>query len=176
MFSFPARAFPYKDFHIFGARISNIEIIILVLTFLCAVLLNLWISRSRQGMAIRAIAYSAKIPPLLGIHVDRMSAATMAIGGMLAGLSGTLMTVWVSGMAVSTGHSFLLKGFAIVVLGGVGSIRGCVLAAFILAFAETGIVAFGAGNLRDLAAFSLIVLILLFRPQGLFGTRSAMRA
>lgn len=176
VFSFPLGAFEFRKYDLLIATAFNIEIIIFAAAVVGAVALNYWIMRTRQGMAIRAIAFSPRIAPLLGVKVDNMAALTMAVSGALAGLSGTLMVVWTSGMDISTGHSLLLRAFAIVVLGGVGSVKGCVLAAFLLAIVETGIVAAGYGSLRDAAAFSLIILVLLFRPQGLFGTGRAMRA
>lgn len=176
VFSFPLRAFTFVEYDLVFAKAFNIEIVIFVVALASAFALNFWIMRTRQGMAIRAIAYSPRIAPLLGVRVDNMAALTMAVSGALAGLSGTLMAIWTSGMDVSTGHSLLLRAFAIVVLGGVGSVKGCVLAAFLLAAVETGIVAAGYGSMRDAAAFSLIILVLLFRPQGLFGTGRAMRA
>lgn len=176
VFSFPSTSFAFRQYELGFVTISNIEMIIVGASSLVAILMNAWIKYSSQGMAIRAIAFSPTIPSVLGIRVNYMAAMTMAVSGALAGLAGVLLEVWVSGMAVSTGHSFLLKAFAIVVLGGVGSVSGCVLAAYILAFVETAIVAYGSGSLRDVAAFALIIVILLFRPQGLFGVGRAVRA
>jgi branched-chain amino acid transport system permease protein len=175
VFSIGSATFTIQAYHVFGVQVTNIQIIIVATSLVVAWALSLWVAKTRHGIAVRAIAFSPPIPAMYGVNVARVAAATMAVSGALAGLAGVLLCVWVSGMDVSTGHSFLLKGFAIVVVGGVGSIKGGVLAAFILAFAETGVAAYGPGGLRDAVAFVLIILILLVRPQGIFGRQRAVR-
>jgi branched-chain amino acid transport system permease protein len=169
-------SFTVERYSVGSVSIPNIGIVIVVVTLLVAVALDQWIRRSHGGMAVRAIAFSSSVPALLGVNVTRVAAATMFVSGALAGLAGVLLGVSTSGLEVGTGHSYLLKGFAIVVLGGVGSIRGGLIAAYIVGAAETAIVAYGPGGLRDAVAFGLILVVLLFRPQGLLGQRRSVRA
>lgn len=169
-------SFEVERYHVGSVSIPNIGIVIVIVAIVCAFALDQWIRRSHGGMAVRAIAFSPTVPALLGVNVTRMAMATMFVSGALAGLAGVLLGVSTSGLEVGTGHAYLLKGFAVVVLGGVGSIRGALLAAYLVGIAETGIVAYGPGGLRDAVAFGLILVVLLFRPQGLLGQTRSVRA
>jgi branched-chain amino acid transport system permease protein len=100
----------------------------------------------------------------------------MFVAGLLAGLAGVLLAVNIGGEDVTVGQDYLLTAFAILIVGGVGSVRGAIAAAYLIAIAETAVVAYGPSNWRDGVAFLLILLILLVRPQGLFARRRFERA
>jgi branched-chain amino acid transport system permease protein len=87
-----------------------------------------------------------------------------------------LLAVNIAGQDIATGEYYLLTAFAILIVGGVGSIRGAMLAAYLIAIAETAVVAYGPAEYRDGVAFLLILLVLLVRPQGLFARRRFQRA
>lgn len=169
-------AFSIHTYHIGSLSISNIQILIIVVAVLIGLALDLWVSRSRQGRAVRGIAFDPAICGLLGVNVGRLAIMTMAVSGALAGLAGVLLGVETSGQDVTVGHSYLLKGFAVIIVGGVGSIRGGMIAAYMLAAGETAMIAYGPGGFADAVAFALIVLVLLVRPQGLLGRVRAQRA
>lgn len=156
-------------------RITNIEIIILAVTLVVALALALWIRRSRYGRAIRAVAFDPGTSELMGINVNVLAGATMFISGALAGLAGVLLAVNISGETVAVGETYMLTAFAILIVGGVGSIGGAVLAAYLVAIAQTAVVAYGPSQYRDGVAFLLILLVLLLRPQGLFARRRFQR-
>jgi branched-chain amino acid transport system permease protein len=155
-----------------GLRVTNLEVLIIVVALALGIGLAIFVRRSRHGRALRALAHDPYTCGLLGISPERMAIATMFVSGALAGTAGVLLTMQQSAIEAHSWEPLLLKGFAVIVLGGVGSVWGAILAAYVLALAEIGTVVYVSGSLRDGVAFALILLLLLFRPQGLF-TRTA---
>jgi branched-chain amino acid transport system permease protein len=162
--------------HIFGLRITNLEIVIIVMAFVLSTALALFVSRSRHGRALRALAEDPYACGLVGISPARMSIATMFVSGALAGCAGLLLAVQQSGVDPRSGDPLLLKAFAVIILGGVGSVPGAIIAAFILAFAEVMTQVHINGSYTDGVAFLLIFVLLLVRPQGLFAQTAWKRA
>jgi branched-chain amino acid transport system permease protein len=176
VFSPGAAAFAVHAYDLGPVRVTNIQIIIVVAAVLVAVALDRWIRRSRHGRAIRAVAYSPGTAELMGVNVNLVAAGTMFLSGALAGLAGVLLAVNLSGQDVATGEYYMLTAFAILIVGGVGSIRGAIVAAYLIAFAETAVVAYGPAQYRDGVAFLLILVVLLLRPQGIFARARFQRA
>jgi branched-chain amino acid transport system permease protein len=133
--------------------------------------LYLWLSRTRAGRAIRAIAVEPKSARLVGIDVPKMSALAFAIGGTVTAMGGALLSTYLT-LDASTGVLFTLKALVIVIMGGVGDLRGTIVAALLLGLLETFVAAYIDPGLTLAAAYLLFVLILLFRPQGLFGRKA----
>lgn len=171
-----AGSFHVHSYTLGSARITNIQIIIVVVAVIVAVAMDVWVRRSRQGRAVRSVAYDGVTSSLMGVNVNLVAAGTMFVAGLLAGLAGVLLAVNIGGEDVTTGQDYMLTAFAILIVGGVGSIRGAVASAYLIAAAETAVVAYGPANWRDGVAFALILLILLVRPQGLFARRRFERA
>ncbi|MCW3064040.1 MAG: amino acid transporter permease [Solirubrobacterales bacterium] len=169
-------AFHVHVWHAIGLRITNIEVIIVAVTVVVASALDLWVRRSRHGRAVRAVAYDPTTSGLLGVNVNGLAAATMFVSGALAGLAGVLLAVNISGEEVGVGQTYMLTAFAILIVGGVGSIRGAICAAYLIAIAETAVIAYGPASYRDAVAFLLILLVLLVRPQGIFSRGRFLRA
>jgi branched-chain amino acid transport system permease protein len=136
----------------------------------------LWIQRSRMGRAMRALAYDAPTSGLMGISEGRMSALAMAISGATAGVAGVFLTVYLDSVTADSGSDLLLRAFAVVVLGGVGSMWGTLIGAFVLAGGETLVTATTSGIWTSAVSFALIIVVLLVRPSGLFGKVKGMRA
>lgn len=176
VFSPGADIFEVTSYNALGLRITNIEIVILVTCLIATTALALWIKTSRQGRAVRAVAYSPGTAGLMGINVRSVGLRTMFLSGALAGLAGLLLAIRISGQTVETGNTYMLAAFAILVVGGVGSLMGAAIAAYVIALAQTLVVAWGASGFRDGVAFALIFLVLIARPQGLFARRKAERA
>lgn len=130
----------------------------------------LWLSRSRAGMSIRAIAVAPDSARLVGINVPRLSAIAFALGGAVTATGGTLISTFLT-LDASTGVIFTLKALVIVIMGGVGDMRGTIVAALLLGVLETFVAAVIDPGLTLAAAYLMFILILLFRPQGLFGRR-----
>jgi branched-chain amino acid transport system permease protein len=137
---------------------------------MCA-LLYLWLNRSRPGMAVRAVAVSPQASGLVGINVERVSALAFALGGAVTAVGGTLLSMFLT-MDASIGVLFTMKALIIVILGGVGDVRGVIVAALILGLAETTVASLIDPGLSLAAAYLIFILVLLFRPQGLFGRRT----
>ncbi|GIX14529.1 MAG: branched-chain amino acid ABC transporter permease [Paracoccaceae bacterium] len=130
----------------------------------------LWLARTRTGMAIRAIAVAPESARLVGIDVARLSALAFALGGAVTAAGGTLISSFLT-LDASTGVIFTLKALVIVIMGGVGDVRGTIVAAVMLGLLETFVATVLDPGLTLAAAYLLFVVILLFRPQGLFGRR-----
>lgn len=147
-----------------------------VVAFLCAVglcaALFIWMNLSRAGMVIRAVAVSPESARLVGIDVPRLSAIAFALGGAVTAVGGAVLSTYLT-LDASTGVIFTMKALIIVIMGGVGDIRGTIVAALILGLGETLVASLIDPGLTLAAAYGLFILILLFRPQGLFGRRQA---
>ena len=158
-----------------GLVISNIDVVIFVSSLLVAALLHWGITRSKYGRSIRALAADPVTAGLMGINVNRTAIATMFLSGALAGLAGTLLAFNSSGMTVATGEAYMISAFAILIVGGVGSIVGAVIVSFALAIAQTAVVVYGPTEYQTGVAFGLILIFLIFRPQGLFAKQLGAR-
>jgi branched-chain amino acid transport system permease protein len=134
--------------------------------------LYVWLNRSNAGLAVRAVAVSPLAAGLVGINVERISALAFAVGGMITAMGGVLISTFVT-LDPSFGVIFTMKALIIVIMGGVGDIRGAVVAALLLGVVETAVATLIDPGLTLAAAYLIFLLVLLFRPQGLFGRRSA---
>ena len=152
-----------------GVVVSYMQLVIFAVTFLAMVGLTLFISRSRMGRACRACAEDLKMANLLGINTNNIIALTFVIGAALAALAAVLLGMQYGVINPSIGFLAGIKAFTAAVLGGIGSIPGAVLGGLLLGVAE----AFGADifgdQYKDVVSFSLLVLVLLFRPTGILG-------
>lgn len=138
---------------------------------LCAAL-YLWLNHSRPGLTMRAIAVSPDSARLVGIDVNRYSAMAFALGGAVTAVGGALLSAYLT-LDASTGVIFTLKALIIVIMGGVGDVRGTIVAALLLGVIETLVASLIDPGLTLAAAYALFIIVLLFRPQGLFGRRQA---
>ncbi|GGM24697.1 high-affinity branched-chain amino acid transport system permease protein BraD [Pseudomonas asuensis] len=152
-----------------GVVISYMQILIFVVTLLAMLGLTLFISRSRLGRACRACAEDIKMANLLGINTNNIIALTFVIGAALAAVAAVLLGMQYGVINPSLGFLAGIKAFTAAVLGGIGSIPGAMLGGLVLGVAE----AFGADifgdQYKDVVAFTLLVLVLLFRPTGILG-------
>lgn len=146
-----------------------------VVAFGCAALLcaalYLWLNVSRAGMAIRAVSVSPENARLVGIDVPKLSARAFALGGAVTAVGGAVISTFLT-LDASTGVMFTMKALIIVIMGGVGDVRGTILAALVLGVGETFVASVIDPGLTLVAAYALFILILLFRPQGFFGRKS----
>jgi branched-chain amino acid transport system permease protein len=132
--------------------------------------LYLFLTHTRTGQAIRATGQNARAARVLGIDTARVYAMTFAIGAALAGATGALVAILYSFSPV-VGGSMTMKAFVVVVLGGLGSIRGAIVAGIMLGVAENVVSGLLVPGYRDAVSFVLLVLILVLRPRGIFGNR-----
>jgi branched-chain amino acid transport system permease protein len=134
--------------------------------------LYLWLHGTRSGLALRAVSVNPAAAGLVSINVTRASALAFALGGAVTAAGGVLLSMFLT-FDASLGVVFTLKALIIVILGGVSDIRGTILAAFILGLAETTVASLVDPGLTLAAAYLLFMAILLVRPEGLLGRRSA---
>lgn len=153
----------------FQASLSYMQLIIFVTTFLCMSALTLFISKSKLGRACRAVAEDIKMASLLGINTNRVISATFVIGAALAAVAGLLLGLYYGVANPHIGFIAGLKAFTAAVLGGIGSIPGAMLGGIILGLTESLTAAYISSEWKDAVSFSLLVLILLFKPTGLLG-------
>ena len=151
-----------------GARIRTIQVVLLLISALALVALNLWLERSRSGKAMRAVAEDATTAKLLGINSEAVVRLAFLLSGMLAGLGGGLIGVSVSLAGPYFGISYGLKGLAVLVLGGLGSVPGAIVGGLVMGLAEALIPA-AASGWRDALAFAILFAVLVLRPSGLLG-------
>ena len=166
---FPTDVLPQESLDFLGLHITVIELGIILLSFVLMVALVLVIGRTQLGRALRAIAESPKAALLLGINVEWLFIITSFVAAGLGGVAGTLVGVYSNALFPLMGQPILHKGIAVIILGGMGDIRGAMLAGLFLGFAEVMSVAYIGSNMRDAVAFGVLFLVLILRPQGLLG-------
>jgi branched-chain amino acid transport system permease protein len=138
--------------------------------------LHLWINRTRTGLALRALAENVDAARLMGINVNRLMSLTLALASAIGCVAGVLVAVSSSLITPRIGSELLLKGFVVIILGGLGSIPGAVAGGILLGVVEVVTVAYLPSLYRDYFSFGLLMLILLLRPAGLAGKQVAERA
>ncbi len=166
---FPVEVLPVETVSFVGVQITWLELRIIFLAFLLMGVLLWGLRHSRIGRALRAVAESPKAAALLGVDVDGLFRATSVIGSLLGGVAGVLIGLYTNSVFPHMGQPMLHKGIAVVILGGMGDVRGALLGGFFLGFAEVLSVVYIGSTMRDAVAFGLLFIILLLRPEGLFG-------
>ncbi len=166
---------------IFGFEILKTRTVVMVSSVIVMVGLNMFINRTKTGKAIRAVAEDKDVAALMGIDVDRAIAMTFMIGASMAGFAGILYAIMFRQVNFFIGFVPGIKAFTAAVLGGIGSIPGAALGGLFLGVIESvgpplfleGLGLPGAHQLKDVIAFTMLVLVLIFRPQGIIGERLA---
>jgi len=155
-----------------GITMEVQRLIVIAGAIIFIVLLQLFIKRTRLGTAIEAMAQDREGAALVGISVSRMSALTFAVATALAAAAAVLMAP-VAYIAPEMGSVLVLKAFVIVVLGGLGSIKGAIFGGYLLGILEALAIAYISSAYKDVFAFGVLIIILAIRPTGLFGGREA---
>jgi branched-chain amino acid transport system permease protein len=154
---------------ILGVNVTPKKIAIVLVSLALMYALHLFVRRTKWGMAMRAMAYDYVVVPLMGVPINTIALLTFALGSALAAAAGILYGIAYPVLDPYMGVRFGWKAFVAAILGGRGSILGAGLAGFLLGFIEIFVAAFFPSTLRDLIAFSIILVILTFRPHGFFG-------
>jgi branched-chain amino acid transport system permease protein len=157
---------PY-DFGLFST--SNIQVLIITVSVLLMVGLELFVAKTRTGMAMRALSWDKTHAPLLGINIDMIVSLTFAIGTGLASVAGIFVGLAYPVIDPYMGIMVGWKAFVSAVVGGIGSIKGAVIGGFLLGAVEIVSAAFLPSSYKDMIVFGLLLVILLFKPSGLFG-------
>ncbi len=159
----------------FPALIDNrfLQVTIVGTALALMVGLQLIVTRTRVGRAMRAVSLDRAAASLMGINTDVIIAFTFALGSALAAAAGILNSIYTPTIDPLLGVMAGLKAFVAAVLGGIGNIPGAVLGGLLMGFAETAVVAAGYSSYRDAVAFGILILVLLLRPSGLLGRVAA---
>jgi branched-chain amino acid transport system permease protein len=160
----PAAVISFGD-----TQITNLQIFIVLLALVMMAGLDLFIRRSRLGRGVRAVAQDPNTAALMGVNKDRVISLVFLLGGLMAGVAAVMYNLKIGNTRYDAGFALGVKAFTAAVLGGIGNLRGALLGGLFLGLVEN----YGSGlfgtQWRDVVAFLLLVLILLFRPTGLLG-------
>jgi branched-chain amino acid transport system permease protein len=160
---------PAKSFDLFGAQINSQSLLILLVSIVLMIILQFIVHRTKVGKAMRAVSHDMDAARLMGINVDNTISATFAIGSALAGAAGVIFGVYYTKIEPLMGVIPGVKAFVAAVLGGIGSIPGAMVGGLVLGVVESVVSAMGYSLWRDAAAFIILILILIFKPSGIFG-------
>jgi branched-chain amino acid transport system permease protein len=187
MYGAGVRAYPWGSVPLLNGRVDILGIPILrsqliVIVAAIVLMVALWwlVEKTRTGRSMRAVSEDKEVAALMGINVDQVIMRTFAIGGLLAGAAAILYTFIANQVAFSMGFLPGIKAFTAAVLGGIGNIVGAMLGGVLLGVLEsvgpqlflTGYGVPATNQLRDVVAFTMLVLVLIFRPYGLLGKKS----
>ncbi len=148
--------------------VTNYQILLFVVMFAVWLVLWLVLNRSRLGLAIRAVAQNRDAAVLMGISLNQVRIATFMLGAGIGGLAGALLGATFP-IFPSVGVTPVLKAFVVLVIGGIGNLWGAVVGGLFLGLIEVLVAGYVSSGLQDTGAFLILVIVLLLRPQGLFG-------
>ncbi len=166
---FPFGTIPEDSFTVGNLHLTVVQLAIVLISFVLMIILLAVMRRTQLGRALRAIAESPKAAYLLGINVEGLFFLTSFAAAALGGAAGVLVGLSFNAISPFMGQPMLHKGIAVIILGGMGDIRGAMIGGLFLGFAEVLSVAYLSSDFRDAVAFGLLFLILLVRPSGMFG-------
>lgn len=174
---YPDDAVPFAKYVELGdAQVSMLHVVLMVVALVLMGALWYMVARTRLGRSIRALQENPKVARLMGVDVDRTIAWMFVIASVLAGIAGVFLGVAYNSASPYMGHWVDLKGFAVIILGGMGSIPGALIGGLLIAFAEIGTVVFLSSDYRDAAVFVVLMGMLLLKPSGLLGSSREVRA
>lgn len=156
-----------RVFEVLGASITSVQVSALLVAFLVTVFLAFVLSRTTFGKTVRAISDDDEVAKIVGINTERVIGYTFFIGSAIAGLAGIIFG-FDTGIDPSMGLPLLLSGITAAIIGGVGNIYGSLLGALILGFIENFGIWFIAAEWKNVITFAVLILFLIFRPQGIF--------
>ncbi len=160
---------PQPVFNLFGYEVTNVDIFVIVGAIAMMILLDQFVSRSRLGRGIRAVAMDPEAAALMGVNRDRVIRVTFLVGGVMAGAAAVFYLLKIGITRYDVGFILGVKAFTAAVLGGIGNLRGALLGGFVLGLAENYGSAVVGTQWKDVVSFVLLIVILLFRPTGLLG-------
>lgn len=156
-------------YNIGGFVINGQQLLIFAITIILMIILTYVVQKTRVGQAMRAVSFDTETAQLMGINADRIINFTFGIGSALAAAGGVLVGVYYNSIDPLMGIMPGLKAFVAAVFGGIGSIPGAMAGGILLGVIEALVSGFISSTFRDAAAFAILILVLLFRPSGIFG-------
>jgi branched-chain amino acid transport system permease protein len=152
-----------------GASVTNLKLLVIFAAFAVFLFLHWIVTKTKLGMAMRAVSFDKFAVPLMGIPLNTVIVFTFVLGSGFAGLAGLLFAMSYPILEPYMGALIGWKAFIAAVVGGIGDIRGAFIGGFLLAFIEIGVASVLPSSFRDLFAFSILLVILWMKPTGLFG-------
>jgi branched-chain amino acid transport system permease protein len=165
----PVEIVPQPVVQVVDYTVTNIDILVIVSALVMMVVLDQYVRRSRLGRGIRAVSQDPESAALMGVNPTRIVQLTFLLGGLMAGAAATLYMIRIGVTRFDAGFILGVKAFTAAVMGGIGNLRGALLGGLVLGVAENWGSALIGTQWKDVVAFLLLVLILLFRPTGLLG-------
>jgi branched-chain amino acid transport system permease protein len=174
--NFPGYVFQSKEVDLGPFNTRSILIVTFVVA--CVLVAACWfvLNRTQLGRAVRAVAMDDEAAGMVSINAARIKLGTTAVSGALAGIAGILIGLSLGAVDFTMGDSQLLRGFTVVILGGIGSVPGALIGGLVLGVAEGATVDLAGSSWQPAASFGLLIIILLLRPQGIFGKPVVDRA
>jgi branched-chain amino acid transport system permease protein len=167
---YPFGTFPIQVFRILGLRVTLLQVSIVATSLILTILLLTWLYRTTFGQRIRAVAIDERTASLLGVNPAQVYFQTFFIAGALAGIAGVLIGIAFNSVHFLMSEPYMLRAFVVIVLGGLGSVAGAVVAGLALGIIHTLTIAYLSTDLSDTIIFSILFLVLLLRPTGFFGS------
>jgi branched-chain amino acid transport system permease protein len=162
---------PYKDVYMIGGvAVAELRLAVILTAITLVGVAAVLISRTKTGKAIRAVAQNRPAAVLMGANVNRVSAIVFAVSSALGASAGALVGALLA-ISPGVGEGFAVKGFAVLILGGLGSIPGAIVGGLVLGISESLAAGFISSAYKDVIAFLVMIVVLLFRPEGLLGKR-----
>lgn len=156
-------------FKIGGVTLSNIQIGIIILCLVLMGILYYTVTKTKIGVAMRAVSQSVSNAKLMGVNTDRIISFTFGIGSALACVAGIFVGIYYDAVFPTMGYNYGLKAFAAAILGGIGSVPGAMIGGFVIGIVETLGGAYISAGYRDAFAFGILILVLIFKPSGILG-------
>lgn len=176
------RVFPYPEvlpsggFEFLGVIVTNAQLVIVGLCMSCLIVLWLLVRRTDSGLMMRAVAERSETAILLGISSERIVIITFAVAGAFSGVAGALVGAFVGVVYPSMGFLIGIKAFAAAVIAGIGNVPGALVGGLIVGLTETFAAGYISAAWSDSIVFLILIVVLMFRPNGLLGARSPHRA
>jgi branched-chain amino acid transport system permease protein len=170
---FPFETFPVVIYEVAGLRVSQLQLFMAGCAAVLVLLLTFYLYRTQFGRQVRAVAGNERAAVLLGVNPNLVYVQTFFLSGALAGAAGVLIGLAFNSIHFMMGEPFLLRGFVVIILGGLGSIPGALLAGLLFGMIQTLTVAYLPSGLTDAIIFAALFVILLVRPNGLLGKEAA---
>jgi branched-chain amino acid transport system permease protein len=161
--------------HIGGVRIDSVEIMIITVSVLMMLGLRLIVDRTTLGKSMRAVASDREAAEMLGIDVNRTIAMTFFIGSAMAGVAGVMSGLEFNQISATIGFLAGLKAFTAAVVGGIGSITGAMAGGILIGLCEAFSSSYISSKFTDLIVFGILIVVMLVRPQGIFGQRALQK-
>ncbi len=152
--------------------ITNQQLVILGVAIFLMLLLQYIVRKTKIGKAMRAVSFDKDAASLMGINANTTISMTFAIGSALAGAAGVLVAIYYTSISPLMGVTPGLKAFIAAVLGGIGSIPGAALGGIVMGIIESLVSAYWSSTFRDAVAFGILIIILIVKPAGIFGTNT----